>query len=504
MTAPARPPLYRPDVPLGPDVLRLPVIGRLLKAKRGRLILQIPLLIGAALLVYDGFTGSQIASQNLASVGVWVHYRGFVILALLLAGNLFCMGCPFTLPRTLARRLSLRGRRWPKALRNKWIAIGGLFMVFWLYEWLDVWASPLLTAWLIVAYFVGSFVLEAVFTESAFCKYVCPLGAFNFAYSTLSPTQITARDPAICRTCVGKECINGSYAEKPVILIDEIADGVPTKTHQHGPDGVLGCGTLLFVPQIRSNMDCTLCLDCARACPHDNVALTLHAPARQLRDPAAWPARWDVGALVVALAFMGITNAFGMIPPIYALLESLQGVLGAGSEGISLLIVFLVGNLALPGIASVAAARLALLLTGTRAAGTALRDTFAAFAPAFVPIGAGIWAAHYGFHFVVGALTIIPIFHNFLIDHGIMIFGGSPNWALGSLLSPDQFAPIEVILVIGGYLGSMLIARQVAARRFGLKAQLGWLPYALIFLLMMLAAFSIFSQPMEMRGTGLH
>ena len=40
-----------------------------------------------------------------------------------------------------------------------------------------------LAAWLIVAYFVASFLLEALFTESAFCKYVCPLGTFNFVYS---------------------------------------------------------------------------------------------------------------------------------------------------------------------------------------------------------------------------------------------------------------------------------------------------------------------------------
>ena len=238
------------------------------------------------------------------------------MLVLLLAGNLFCMGCPFTVPRTLAKRLSIRGRRFPRALRNKWVAIGGLFFIFLLYEWLDLWSSPLLTAWVIIGYFLASFVLEAVFTESAFCKYVCPLGTFNFVYSTASPTQISVKDPEICRTCVGKECVNGSYSPQPMIRLDEIPGGQP-KEVKHGPEGTLGCGTLLFAPQITSNLECTMCLDCVRACPHQNVGLLLRTPGRELIRPESWPKRWDVSFLVILLVAMGLTNAFGMVPPVY-------------------------------------------------------------------------------------------------------------------------------------------------------------------------------------------
>ncbi len=487
--------LYSPPL----DALRLPLIGRLLKARHGRLLLQIPLLLTAALLTYDGFTGEQIASRNLATVGAWVHYRGLVILALLLAGNLFCMGCPFTLPRTLAKRLAGSGKRFPRLLRNKWLAIGGLFLIFWLYEVTDMWASPLLTAWLIVAYFVASFVLELIFTESPFCKYICPLGAFNFAYSTLSPLQIGVRDAKTCQTCVGKECINGSYSAQPVILVDQIGERPPI---QHDQRGVLGCGTLLYAPQMKSNMDCTFCLDCARACPHDNVILAVRSPARELRQPRTLPRRWDVNFLLVALAFMGIVNAFGMVPPVYALLRDLALALGTNAEWLLLLIVFFVGSIALPALLSIGAAWLANLLTDKKRRPHLLRDTFAAFAPAFVPIGAGIWAAHYGFHFIIGALTIIPVFHNFLLDHSITLFGTQVNWQLGGIADVEQFAIVQVILLIGGYLASLLLARRIAVREYGAaRSQLAFLPYALLFLALLLAAFFIFSQPMEMRGT---
>ncbi|MBX3062543.1 MAG: FesM [Anaerolineae bacterium] len=493
-------PLYRP--PMLVDALRIPLIGRVLRTKRGRLALQIPLFLIAALLVYDGLTGDQIASRNLATVSAWVQYRGLVALALLLAGNLFCMGCPFTLPRTLARRLSIRGRRFPKFLRNKWLAIGGLFLFFWLYEWLDLWSSPWLTAWLIVSYFVASFVLEAVFTESAFCKYVCPLGTFNFVYSTTSPLQISARDHNVCRTCVGKECVNGSYAPQAVILIDEIKDGQPIKQHTNGPDGVLGCGTELFVPQIKSNMDCTMCLDCVRACPHDNVALAVRNPLREILDLSAWVKRWDVSFLLVALAFMGLINAFGMIPPVYALMNEFTRLTGISDPAVQTFVLFFTTMLVVPAMLSIGAAWLSSRLGGAKKEG-ALKATFSAFAPAFVPIGLGVWASHYAFHFLTGALTIVPVFQNFVLDHGITLLG-TPNWSLAAVLPTEIVSVLEIVLLIGGYLVSAIVARRIAGKLYSRasSAQLAWLPYALLMLAMILFAAWVMSQPMEMRAVG--
>ena len=282
---------------LGRDLLSLPLVGPLLRHRQGRLILQALLTLGALALIVDGFIGPQTAARNLATVTPWVHLRGLVVIVLLLAGNFFCMGCPFTLPRSLAKRVAGRGRRFPGRLRNKWLAIFSLFALFFLYEYLDLWASPWLTAWLIIAYFVGSFTLEALFSESAFCKYVCPLGSFNMVYSTLSPTRIAVKSPDVCATCVGHECVNGSYAPQPRIRLDEIATrdgGARQMEVAHGPRGTLGCGTELFAPQIRSNLDCTQCLDCVRACPHDNVSLFTHRPGAELILDGSWPGRWDL------------------------------------------------------------------------------------------------------------------------------------------------------------------------------------------------------------------
>ncbi len=477
------------------DVLQLPLIGRVLRWRWGRLVLQIPLAIIALLLVIDGFTGPQTASRNLATVTPWIHYRGLVVIALLLAGNLFCMGCPFTIPRTLAKRFSLPGRRFPRFLRNKWLAIGGLFTLFLLYEWLDLWASPLLTAWVIVFYFVASFVLEVVFTESAFCKYVCPLGTFNFIYSTASPTQIAVKNHNICQTCVGKECVNGSYSPTPVIRLDQIAGGAPIEVH-YGPDGTPGCGTLLFAPQIKSNLDCTMCLDCVRACPYQNVGLMVRTPGHELIQPDAWPKRWDVSFLVIILAFMGLSNAFGMVPPVYEVERWLAETFNIGSELIVLFIIFAVANLLLPVGITLLAASLARIFTNTTRK-FSLRDSVAAFAPAFVPIGLGIWIAHYGFHFLTGALTIIPVFQEFL--------GMAGDWQRFGAITTDMniIGLVQGGALFGGLLWSLVIAQRTSLRLYRRDGMLGLIPWALVLIGLALVAVWIFGLPMEMRGSTL-
>lgn len=490
--------LHRPRTVF--DVLQWPLIGRLLRWRYGRLMLQLFTFGGAAILLIDGLYGSRFTSgdtapENLATVISWVHYRGLVVLALLFAGNLFCMACPFTIPRTLAKRLSIRGRRFPKALRNKWLAIAGLLLMFFLYEWLDLWASPALTAWVIVAYFLLSFAMEAWFTESAFCKYVCPLGTFNFVYATASPTQIGVHNPQICRTCVGKECINGSYAAAPVIQIDQIALPKP-----HTPQGVLGCGTELFAPQIQSNLDCTFCLDCVRACPHENVGLFVRSPLKELTAPEAWRTRWDITFLVAALAFMGMTNAFGMVPPVYALMADLSERLSMLRvwgwsprmvEALVLLIIFGTGNLLLPMLSVLFAATWT--RTATRTAYT-LRETAAVFAPAFVPIGFGIWVSHYLFHFLVGIWTVIPATQSFLgLPADYSLVGFAPNSLWLSL--------IEIGALMLGFTVSLFVAQKRAVQHYRRQAFVALMPWAFLFLLMMLISFYIMGLPMEMRGT---
>ena len=101
------------------DLLSAPVLGRFLAWRRSRIAVQGVFLLGALALVLRGLLGPRIAPKNLATLVTWVHYRGLLVFALLAVGNVFCFGCPFLLPRELARRLRRPARRLPRVERAR-------------------------------------------------------------------------------------------------------------------------------------------------------------------------------------------------------------------------------------------------------------------------------------------------------------------------------------------------------------------------------------------------
>src|SRR5262249_17314392 len=163
------------------------------------------------------------------------YWRGLSVIALLVAGNVFCMACPFMLPRALGRRLLPAGWRWPRSLRSKWLALALLVLYFWVYEAFSLWDSPWWTAWLVVGYFATALGVDGLFKGASFCKYVCPIGQFQFVQSLMSPLEVTVRDVDVCRRCTTYDCIRGN--------------------ERHG-----GCELQLFQPKKVGNLDCTFCL----------------------------------------------------------------------------------------------------------------------------------------------------------------------------------------------------------------------------------------------------
>ncbi|HXF60078.1 MAG TPA: hypothetical protein VNK95_00595 [Caldilineaceae bacterium] len=468
------------------DLLAVPGLRRVLLWKHSRTAVQAALFVLAALMVVDGLLGSQLAAKNLSTVAAWVHYRGLIIVALLLVGNLFCAGCPFLLPRKLARWLGRPTQRWPRPLRNKWLAVVGLLGILFIYELFDLWASPWLTAWVIVAYFAAAFVLEAFFTRDSFCLYVCPLGTFNFLYSTVSPFQIGSRDLDTCRTCTGKECINGRWDEQGNLVQQ-------------------GCQLELYVPTIRSNLDCTLCLDCAKACPYDNVALAARRPGDELFRQN-WPNRLDLALLAILAACAGLVNAFAMTPPVYALEQWLARALHTNQEWIVLGLVFLAGVVVAP-LALVYGAAWINRLTVAADRSRSLARLVMRYAYSFVPLGFGVWAAHYLFHLLVGPLTIWPALQNFWPAVTGTALLGQPNWTLAGAWVPSLGAIQAVqIAAIALGLGMALAVAWRAARRSHREQAAAWIafaPWALILLLLAGLGVAVFLLPMEMRGNVL-
>lgn len=507
--------------PPGPDLLRLPGLRRVARWRHARLLVQVPLLILAVLVVVDGLTGRQLAPRNLATTTVWLHYRGLVVIALLVVGNLFCMGCPLMLTRGPARflkRLVGRDLRWPAALRSKWLVIALLVAFFYGYEALDLWASPWLTAWLVIGYFLAALTVDALFPAGTFCRYVCPLGNFNFALASVSPTQIATVDPSVCDRCEHKPCLHGRVTDAAARegrwrdaagALRGAVDGprraafVPLE-EVVAPNGVgrfPGCETGLFVPTMTSTMDCTLCGNCVRACPYDNVALRVRPPWFEVvRDGWRHRGRRSALAMGVALAWWGMLNAFAMVPPFFAAADAVAAVLGTRSE--ALVLAVLVAGVTVVGVgATVAAAWLADRAGGGRrasGAGRALGAAFDRWAIVVVVLGVGFWAAHYLFHFLTGAASIVPVFEHFLALRGLDV---DPNWRLAQLVPTRWLFPVGAALVTLATALALGVTARIALRDFGRRGALAMWPMGLFVLAVAALQVLVLGLPMEMRGT---
>jgi polyferredoxin len=470
------------------DLLRTPVVGSFLRWRHARTSLQLVFLALAVVVVLHGLFGPDLASTNLATLLTWVHYRGLLVIALLAAGNIFCAGCPFVRVRDWGRLLHVPGRLWPGWLRGKWIALLLFVAVLFSYELFDLWALPAATAWLVLGYFVAAFSVDLVFKGATFCQHLCPVGQFNFLASTASPLEVQVRDRATCTSCRTADCVAGRRPApaSPVVL-------------------QRGCELGLFLPAKVGNLDCTFCLDCVQACPHDNVAVATRVPAVELIDPSRRSVigrvidRTDLVALVILFVFGALLNAAAMIAPVYAVLGWASDTLGGASDGVVLGVLFLAGLVLVPGMLLWSAAMVTRALAGAAfSTGSIVRR----FVYGLVPFGFGVWLAHYSFHLLTGALVVVPVTQSAVFDLLGWPAFGEPRWLWTGLRAGAVF-PIQVGFVLLGAFGSVAVTQSIAQRDFDARAGRAALPWLVVLAVLTVAAVWILSQPMEMRGMGL-
>ena len=470
------------------DVLRLPLLGPFLRWRRARLSLQLVLLVIAAAVVAHGLTGPQIAPRNLATVLTSIHWRGLLIVGLLAAGNLFCTACPMMLVRDTGRRFYHRALRWPRRLRGKWLGIVLLALVLFVYELFDLWSLPRATAWFVIGYFALALAVDLVFAGASFCKYLCPIGQFNFIASSMSPTELQVRDLSTCRTCHTADCIKGRHS-----LLE------PRRVERRG------CELSLFLPMKVGNLDCTMCLDCVQACPHDNIALTTRVPGAEWLDPRRRSGigrlmqRRDIAALAVVFTFAALLNAFAMTAPSSLVERRLAAIVGVQSEAPALLLLFVIGLVVVP-LALVGGA--GWTMRSFSASATPLRDTITRYAFPLVPIGVGVWLAHYGFHLLTGLATVVPVMQSAAIDLSGHALFGEPAWGWVGM-QPGSVFPLQLGVVLLGAAGSAGLVHATSLRDHPAAAGRASVPWLVLVALLTTTAIWILSQPMEMRAVGV-
>jgi polyferredoxin len=464
------------------DVLALPVIGAALKSARVRGAIRWVMLIGALAIIVDGLVGPREASTNIAGTWTWTHWRGFAAITLVAGGNLACMTCPLIAPRTFLRRFITPRFRWPRALSTKWLAAALIMAWLLSYEIWSLWDSSFATAWIIAGYFVAVTVVDLLFEGATFCKWLCPIGQYQMALSVASPLEVGMRLADVCSNCQTQDCLRGNAAAP-------------------------GCGTGLFMPKKVGNLDCTFCLDCVSACPHDNIGLLTRVPFVDITQDR-WRSsigvlakRIDFMVLLAVIAVGGFANAIAMTEPALALVQDCREWMGGNYLAVMCVVLASMITIALPMV-------VASLIGSTSRADIRMR--FSHMTLSLLPLSIAMWLAHLGFHFVTGFRSALPPLQRAAQDLGVNGLG-SPQWSANCCaIMPAWLVPAQLMILGAGLLVSLSLMWLRAERsiesdtRTSLPSMLAVARRGFIGMLASLCWWAIgvwiVLQPMQMRG----
>lgn len=245
------------------------------------------------MIIVAGLYGTQIPERNAATVLTWNLWWSGLILSIFFLGSAWCAVCPWnSLANWLVRRRLWRrpgpgtslGLRVPKSLRNVWPALALFVGLTWLELGVGVTVDPFATALLALVMIVLATVSRAVFERGAFCHHFCPVGRTVGFYAQLAPVELRPVEQDICAKCQTLDCYAGTQSVEP-------------------------CPTHLVMGRLTQNTYCTSCGNCARSCPHDNVAWRLRGPSVEAASGARphWDEAWFMLALLALTGFHGLT-----------------------------------------------------------------------------------------------------------------------------------------------------------------------------------------------------
>jgi len=239
------------------NLLRLGPVRSFAKNRYVPLVFQVFMLIIFGYAIYAAFVGFDDRGNNFGTLLFWsVFWPTFIMISLVTIGKMWCAICPLGALSAAAQRFGLN-RRFPAKLAGGIVALVVWIGIVWMVrEIFDVSSKGALTGWFFVGFIVAAVVVGFVFRDRSWCQHVCPIGIISGLWSMLSFMELRPTEEK-CRACRTYECVRGSGSTR-------------------------GCPMGLHPGRLTSNRDCTYCLNCVKACPHDSPQIRLRLPGTEL------------------------------------------------------------------------------------------------------------------------------------------------------------------------------------------------------------------------------
>jgi hypothetical protein len=400
------------------NILRFPRVRQFISNRLfpdlPRLIILICFCLGMSVLLF----GPREASRNIGITLSWFVGWPLLMISFFFLPRFWCSVCALSAPGAFLQKVHRPRWQVPAVIvaNSGWIMAVLCLAVFWVEIVWDAYESPLLTAGIMAAIATGSLVCSILFQRSAWCRYLCPLGALNGIFSMPSILELRANRQLCDNQCQEYACYKGTAT----------CPGCPMFRHPFLVD---------------NNRDCILCCRCVKNCRLQAIQLNLRLAPHELwliQNP-----RLTDSLLVVGLA--AVFFPLARHPAFLALAagSSLGPIMG-GSLYFWGLIALLVGGYAL-------AALMMAVLGGGR-----VRPILASLGYGLVPLVLGGYLAYYVRLLLNESWRLIP---NLLV-----LFGIDSAMAPLRLFSDTGMSTLQHIIILGGLICSLYAVRKIAAR----------------------------------------
>lgn len=436
------------------ELTRWPRLARAVKSRWFQPAIQLPVVLAFLAVIVAGFIGSQEPGRNIAPVLTWNIWWIGLIFLVMFAGNLWCFMCPWTaIPDwvmrrslTAVRKVRSFGLKYPRFRLWMWPAIVLFAFVTWLEIAYDAANRPWMTSMLAVAMIAMAWLCLLLFERKAMCRYVCFVGRVSGQYSTMGMLEFRRRDNQVCRECTTSDCFHGREGA-----------GYP-------------CPTSEYMGAMNDNQYCTLCTECIKSCPHDNIAINLRSSGADLLYPHR--AKPDEAYLAILVFIVSAFHGAAMIPLWKSWETGLRGwlvdhdLLGtgelfAGSDGgVLTFTLMMLACILAPGLIYwllCAAMRLAAARPGVT-----IRKLFVRFAYTLLPIALFYHLAHNATHIFWEWSKLRRLISDPL-GWGHDIFG-TARAPLSSLWEPETIWYLQLGLVVIGHVYGIIVAQREAFR----------------------------------------
>lgn len=444
------------------NLLDIPWIKAMLKSRLFPGIIQVPVLIVFAFIVFELVAGPSEAHDNFGTAATWVLWWPLIPIIFVLLGRFWCAVCPFATVSDWVQKFVGNNRPVPKFLRKYGIWLIDIFFI--LITWSDhtfgIVENPRGSAFLLLLITTGVIASGAFFERRTWCRYVCFLGGLSGNYARSGGLELHTT-PEKCAQCTTQSCYKGN-------------------------EKVAGCPMFEFPRTMDSMARCNLCANCIKTCPNDSIQLSPRIPSQGLwfiRKP-----KFEESFLAIVIMGIVFVQNITMLDVWQSILNKLENLVGTTNYFVTFTITFIIA-MALPVLALFLSSY-ASKLANKRS----VIENFSRFGYALIPLDLAGHIAHNLFHLLAEGKSVI---FSFMALFGMNVGQGQST----AFVSDTTIQIMQFAIIALGTFGSIFAAYKISKSNFESEGKTisSLIPFAVLSLVLAVINIYLFMLPMAMR-----